>query len=180
MGLVIIIILAIILICVIWYISTSNKLNRAVVKIDEAMSGIDVALTKRYDVLTKMIDVVKAYTKHEKETLFEIVKLRDNMSIKEKNEVNHKMNENFKKINIIAENYPELKSNENYKTLQQSITDVEEHLQAARRLYNSNVSLYNQLLVTFPISVIANNKQMTKKEFFEAEESKKEDVKINL
>ncbi len=180
MGLVIIIILAIILICVIWYISTSNKLNRAVVKIDEAMSGIDVALTKRYDVLTKMIDVVKAYTKHEKETLFEIVKLRDNMSIKEKNEVNHKMNENFKKINIIAENYPELKSSENYKTLQQSITDVEEHLQAARRLYNSNVSLYNQLLVTFPVSVIANNKQMTKKEFFEAEESKKEDVKINL
>ena len=138
----------VVLIFVIWYISVSNKLNRAVVKIDESLSGIDVALTKRYDVLTKMIDVVKAYTKHEKETLFEVIKLRDNMSIKEINEANRAMDENFRKVNIVAENYPELKSSENYNTLQQSIVDVEEHLQAARRLYNSNVSFYNQLLVS--------------------------------
>lgn len=170
----------VILIFVIWYISTSNKLNRAVVKIDEALSGIDVALTKRYDVLTKMIDVVKAYAKHEKETLFEVIKLRDNMSIKERNDVNRAMDENLRKINIVVENYPELKSSENYKTLQQSIVDVEEHLQASRRLYNSNVSLYNQLLVSFPTSSIAKNKGMIKKDFFEADEIKKEDVKINL
>ena len=175
-----IIIAVIILIFIIWYISTSNKLNRSIVKIDEALSGIDVALTKRYDVLTKMIDVVKAYSKHEKETLFKVINLRKDMSIKERNDANHAMDENFKKINIVAENYPELKSNENYKTLQQSITDVEEHLQAARRLYNSNVSLYNQLLVSFPTSSIAKSKGMTKKEFFEADEVKKEDVKIDL
>lgn len=170
----------IILIFVIWYIATSNKLNRAVVKIDEALSGIDVALTKRYDVLTKTIDVVRSYAKHEETTLFEVIKLRKDMSIKEKNDANRAMDENFKKINVVAESYPELKSSENYKTLQQSIADVEEHLQAARRLYNSNVSLYNQLLVSFPISSIAKNKGMTKKEFFEADEVKKEDVKINL
>ena len=90
------------------------------------------------------------------------------------------MDENFKKINIVAENYPELKSSENYNTLQKSITDVEEHLQAARRLYNSNISLYNQMIVSFPTSVIAKNKGMVKKDFFEADEIKKEDVKINL
>lgn len=177
----IIIIIAIIAaIIVLWYISTSNKLNRAVVKIDESLSGIDVALTKRYDVLTKMIDVVKAYAKHEKETLFEVINLRKDMSIQERNEANKAMDENMKKINVVAENYPELKSSENYKTLQQSIADVEEHLQAARRLYNSNVSLFNQLLVTFPTSSIAKNKGMTKKDFFEADESKREDVKIDL
>ena len=170
----------IILIFIIWYISTSNKLNRAVVKIDEALSGIDVALTKRYDVLTKMIDVVKTYAKHEKETLFEVIKLRDNMSIKERNDANRAMDENLRKINVAVENYPELKSSENYKTLQQSIVDVEEHLQAARRLYNSNVSLYNQLLVSFPTSSIAKNKGMIKKDFYETDEIKKEDVKINL
>ena len=170
----------IVFIIIIWYISTSNKLNRAVVKIDEALSGIDVALTKRYDVLTKMIDVVKASAKHEKETLFEVINLRKDMTIQERNDANHAMDENFKKINIVAENYPELKSSENYKTLQQSIVDVEEHLQAARRLYNSNVSLYNQLLVSFPTSSIANSKGMTKRDFFEADEVKKEDVKINL
>ena len=177
----IIIIIAIIAaIIVLWYISTSNKLNRAVVKIDESLSGIDVALTKRYDVLTKMIDVVKAYAKHEKETLFEVINLRKDMSIQERNDANKAMDENMKKISIVAESYPELKSSENYKTLQQSIADVEEHLQAARRLYNSNVSLFNQLLVTFPTSSIAKNKGMTKKDFFEADETKREDVKIDL
>ncbi len=167
-------------ILVIWYISVSNKLNRAVVKIDESLSGIDVALTKRYDVLTKMIDVVKAYAKHEKETLFEVINLRKDMTMQEKNDANKAMDENFKRINIVAENYPELKSSENYKTLQQSIADVEEHLQASRRLYNSNVSLFNQMLVTFPTSSIAKNKGLTKKDFFEADETKKEDVKIDL
>lgn len=180
METIIIIIAIIAVIIVLWYISTSNKLNRAVVKIDESLSGIDVALTKRYDVLTKMMDVVKAYAKHEKETLFEVINLRKDMTIQEKNEANKAMDENMKKINIVAENYPELKSSENYKTLQQSIADVEEHLQAARRLYNSNVSLFNQLLVTFPTSSIAKNKGMTKKDFFEADETKKEDVKIDL
>ena len=139
-----------------------------------------MALTKRYDVLTKMIDVIKSYAKHEKETLFEVINLRKNMSISEKNIENKKMDENFSKINVVAENYPELKSSENYKTLQQSIVEVEEHLQAARRLYNSTVSIYNQMLVSFPSSVIAKNKGMTKKDFFEANENKKEDVKINL
>ena len=167
-------------ILVVWYISVSNKLNRAVVKIDESLSGIDVALTKRYDVLTKMIDVVKAYAKHEKETLFEVINLRKDMTMQEKNDANKAMDENFKRINVVAENYPELKSSENYKTLQQSIADVEEHLQASRRLYNSNVSLFNQMLVTFPTSSIAKNKGLTKKDFFEADETKKEDVKIDL
>ena len=180
MSWLLIVVAVIALIVVVWYISTSNNLNRSVVKIDEALTGIDVALTKRYDVLTKMIDVVKAYAKHEKETLFEVIELRKDMSIKERNDANRAMDENFKKISVVAENYPELKSSENYKTLQQSIADVEEHLQAARRLYNSNVSLYNQLLVSFPTSSIAKNKGMTKKEFFEADEVKKEDVKIDL
>lgn len=177
---VLIVVAIIILIIVIWYISTSNKLNRSVVKIDEALSGIDVALTKRYDVLTKMLEVVKAYAKYEKGTLSEVVNLRKDMSIKERNDANRAMDDSFKKINIVVENYPELKASENYKTLQQSIADVEEHLQAARRLYNSNVSLYNQLLVSFPTSSIAKNKGMIKKEFFEAEEVKKEDVKMDL
>ena len=172
--------IVVLLIVFVWYIATSNKLNRAVVKIDEALSGVDVALTKRYDVLTKMIEVVKSYAKHEKETLFEVINLRKGMSIEEINNENHKMDENYKKINVIAESYPELKSSENYKTLQQSILDVEEHLQAARRLYNSNVSSYNQMVVSFPTSIVASSKKMTKKDFFEAEETKKEDVKMDL
>lgn len=173
-------ILLLLIVMLLYYVVISNKLNKSIVKIDEAFSGIDIALMKRYDVLTKMIDVVKSYTKHEKETLFEIIRLRKNMSLEEKTEANDVMDKNFKKINITVENYPELKSSENYKVLQHSISDVEEHLQAARRLYNSNVSLYNQIISSFPSSIIAKIKNMTKKKFFETETIKRNDIKINL
>ena len=175
-----IIIVVIVLIIVGYLISISNGLNRSLVKIDEANSGIDVALTKRYDVLTKMIDVVKGYTKYEQETIFKTIELRKGMTMKEKNDANATMEENFTKIAVLAENYPDLKASENYKELQLSIADVEEHLQAARRLYNSNVSIYNQKIVTFPSSIIANSKGMTRKDFFNAEDKKREDVKIDL
>lgn len=175
-----IIVLVLIAVVVISIIVMSNNLNKALVKIDEADSGIDVALTKRYDVLTKMIETVKGYAKHEKEVLFDVVKIRKGMTIEEKNEANKQMDETMSKINVLAENYPDLKASENFKTLQDSITDVEEHLQAARRLYNANISSYNQMIVTFPISIIAGTKGLTKREFFVAEEHKKQDVEIKF
>lgn len=175
-----VIVLIIIAVVVISIIVMSNNLNKALVKIDEADSGIDVALTKRYDVLTKMIETVKGYAKHEKEVLFDVVKIRKGMTIEEKNEANKQMDETLSKINVLAENYPDLKASENFNTLQNSITDVEEHLQAARRLYNANISSYNQMIVTFPISIIAGSKGLTKREFFVAEEHKKQDVEIKF
>lgn len=175
-----VIVLIIIAVVVISIIVMSNNLNKALVKIDEADSGIDVALTKRYDVLTKMIETVKGYAKHEKEVLFDVVKIRKGMTIEEKNEANKQMDETMSKINVLAENYPDLKASENFKTLQDSITDVEEHLQAARRLYNANISSYNQMIVTFPISIIAGSKGLSKREFFVAEEHKKQDVEIKF
>lgn len=168
------------LIIIIWYISVSNAFNRDIIKIDEADSGIDVALTKRYDVLTKMIAICKGYAKHEKETITDTIKYRKGMSMEERAEANNKMTETFGKINVLAEAYPDLKASENFKTLQQSVTDVEEHLQAARRLYNSNISSYNQRVVTFPSSIVASTKGLAKREFFEAENAKKEDVKIEF
>jgi LemA protein len=177
---ILIIVAIILLILVISYISISNGLTKAQIKIDEALSGIDVALTKRYDVLTKMIDVVKGYTKHEKETLFEVINLRKDMTLNERSKASAVMDNNIKKINALAESYPDLKANENFKTLQLTIADVEEHLQAARRLYNSNVSIYNQKVEMFPSSIIAKNRNLVKKDFFEAEEAQKEDVKINF
>ena len=175
-----IIIGAVVAVVILWFIVTSNSLNKAIVKIEEADSGIDVALTKRYDVLTKMLDTVKGYAKHEKEVIIETIQLRKGMTMEEKNVANTKMNEAFSKLNVVAENYPDLKASENFTVLQQSITDVEEHLQAARRLYNANISSFNQMIVSFPTSIVAGMKNLTKKEFFEAEELKKEDVKMEF
>mgnify|MGYP004662203687 FL=1 len=177
---VLIAIVVVIFIIIVWYISVSNKIVRASIKVDESFSGIDVALAKRYDVLTKMVDVVKGYTKHEKEILLKVVELRNNMSMQEKKDANAVMDENFNKINAVVENYPDLKASENFKILQQSVVDVEEHLQAARRLYNSNVSLYNQMIITFPNNIVAKNKGAIEKGFFEVDDIKREDVKIKL
>ena len=102
------------------------------------------------------------------------------MTIQEKNAANQAMGENFAKINALAENYPELKASENFMTLQKTIADVEEHLQASRRHYNANVSSYNQLIVTFPSSFVASSKGLVKRDFFVAEESKREDVKMEF
>ena len=81
MNLLIIMIIIIAIIIFIWYISNYNKIKRANIKVSESVSGIDVALTKRYDVLTKMVEVVKGYSKHENETLLNVVELRKDMDI---------------------------------------------------------------------------------------------------
>lgn len=179
-GILLGIIIVLALVCLIGYISILNNLNRSIVKIDEADSGIDVALLKRHDVLTKMLDVVKAYTKHEKETLFEIVNLRKGMTTQEKSDASAAMDQQIKSLNIVAENYPQLLSSENYKTLQVAIADTEEHLQAARRLYNAAVSSYNQKIVSFPSSAVASMKGMVKRDFFETSDESKQDVAMNF
>lgn len=170
----------IIVLILLWYISTYNSIKVAKLKVSEALSGIDVALTKRFDTLTKMLDVVKGYQQHEITTLKEIVSLRKNMSMSERKEANAKMDQAMSQINVVAENYPELRSSENFVTLQKTIADVEEHLQAARRLYNSNVTAYNAKIVMIPNSIVANQIGATPAEFFEAEASKREDVSMTF
>ncbi len=171
---------ALVVIILLWYISVGNKLNRAVVKIDEAESGIDVALTKRYDVLTKQLDIVKGYAKHESETIAKVIELRRGAPIAEKNAAAAAMSEMQAKINVVAEAYPELRSAENFRALQASVNDTEEHLQAARRAYNANVSSFNQMLVTFPTSIVASSRGLSKRDFFEAEAAKRADVKMEF
>ena len=177
----VLVVLAVVIIAVvIWAISTSNRFKILLVKIRESDSGIDVALTKRYDTLTKMIDVVKAYAKHETELFEKIIRLRSGMSMAEKNEANLLMDETAKRINVVAENYPELRSSENFKQLQDAIMDTEAHLQAARRVYNMNVSSFNQAIAVFPASIIADSARHTPKDFFEADEIRRADVQINI
>lgn len=163
-----------------WYISTYNSLKVGKLKINEALSGIDVALTKRYDVLTKLVGVVKGYQKHEQELLTEVIKLRSGMTMKERADANQKMDELFNKIQVMVENYPDIKAGANFVNLQKAVLDVEEHLQAARRLYNSNVTSYNTKVVSFPSSIIASNMGAKEEEYFEAEEYKRSDVEMTF
>ena len=179
MGLVICIV-AIVAVILLWWVGTYNGIKKLDIKVKEGLSGIDVALTKRYDVLTKMLEVVKGYQQHEKEILTEVIKLRSGMTMQERNTANQHMDTAFGRINLLAENYPELKSSNNFIQLQNAILDTEEHLQAARRLYNANVTAFNEKIVTFPNSIVAGSMGAVAKEFFEAEAVKRQDVKMQF
>lgn len=171
--------------CVVcWYVSTMNKLRRLEVKIDESLSGIDVALTKRYDLLTKMLDTTKGYAKHESETLEKVIKWRNGIpsdaTLEEKSEFASSLAKVANGINVVVEQYPDLKANDMFGKLQAAITNSEEQLQASRRIYNSNVTMINNLIVSWPTSIIAKKINVQKKAFFEAEEAKKADVKMDF
>ena len=100
--------------------------------------------------------------------------------MKERQTADQKMNALQGRIFALAESYPELQSSDVFKEFQEQIADVEEHLQAARRAYNANVSSLNQSIVAFPTSIVANMIHAEKREFFEAEETKRKDVEIKF
>ena len=173
------------LIFLIWFISTNNWFKKTKVKIDESNSGIDVQLTKRYDLLTKSFNTVKGYAKHESETLANVIKLRNSkgissMTTEEKSQFNAELDKASKELNVVVEQYPDLKADKAFTKLQDQISDCEDNIQAARRIYNSNISIYNQKVEVFPSSIVAKAKKYTKQAFFEAEEHKRQDVNIEF
>ncbi len=167
------------LILILWVISTKNRFIRLKVKIEEASSSIDVALTKRYDILTKMVETTKGYMNYEKETLLSIVSARNSKrGIEDNQKFDAELNKVAGSLNAVFEQYPELKSNETVQNLQESINEVEDNLSASRRLYNSNVSIFNQSIKVFPAKLLAGGYQDYP--FFEVEEAKKKDVDVSL
>lgn len=184
-----VVVVAVILIAVIaivaWYIVTMNWFRQTKVKVEEANSGIDVALTKRYDLLTKALASVKGYAKHEAETLSKVIGMRtgniNELSLDEKSKLNAQLSEVQRGINVVVEQYPQLKADTQFTLLQNQTADCEEQLQAARRVYNSNVSIFNQKRVTFPDSIVAKRIGFTQDlEFFKADEEKRQDVKFEF
>lgn len=179
-----VIVVLLVIIVVGWYISTMNNLRRLEIKVEEALSGIDVSLTKRYDLLTKMLDTTKGYAKHETETLEKVIKWRNGIpadaTIEQKSEFASSMSKVVSGLNVVVEQYPDLKANDMFGKLQAAIADSEEQLQASRRIYNANVSSINTAIVTFPTSIVAKKINIQKKTFFEAEEVKRSDVKMEF
>lgn len=173
----VIIVAALAVAVILWYISTKNSFNQMEVKIKEAESGIDVALTKRFDMLTKLKDSVKSYIRYEEGTLTKVTELR-NLPLAEKAKVAAEVDKAISNITVQAEAYPELKASETFKTLMKAIADTEEHLSAARRVYNANVSAFNRKRVTFPASLVGG--KYREKDFFEAEETKRADVSMDF
>lgn len=174
-------ILAIVAIIVILVIlSAYNKLVKLRNKVNQSKSGIDVYLNQRFDLIPNLVECVKAYSKHENEVFENIAKLRT-LYNKTKNLDNaSKLNNSVNKILAIAENYPELKASEQFLSLQHNLVKIESQLQAARRIYNNDVTTYNTKIQSVPSNVIASLFRFKPAELFQIEEYKKENINIEL
>ena len=161
-----------------WCIRTVNGFKKKEIRVQEGLSGVEVALTKRFDMLTKMLDTAKGYMAHESELFTKVIELRRGMSVAEMNDAQQQMDALSGRFFAVAENYPALRSSEVFAELQRGIRDAEEHLQAARRLYNSNVTAYNTAIAMFSAKILAGSHQP--KEFFAADAGKREDVKMTF
>jgi LemA protein len=174
------IVVILLIIFIVWWIVTSNNFIRTEVKVSESLSGIEVALAKRFDMLTKLRDTAASYASHEKTLFVQLTELRKGMSISELSQANTQANDLMARINAVAEAYPQLRSSDVFCELERGIMDAEEHLQAARRLYNSNVTKYNTMARVFPSSIVANAKRLTGQEFFDADDTQRADVSMRI
>ncbi|QQG49906.1 MAG: LemA family protein [Candidatus Berkelbacteria bacterium] len=178
------IIIAIAALVVIWFIATYNSLITLKNRVQEAWSDIDVQLKRRYDLIPNLIEAVKGYVKQEKDVLTQVTEARTTaMSAKsphDKAQAENMLSETLKSLFAVSEAYPDLKSSQNFLSLQTELTDTEDKIQASRRFYNANVRDLNTKIETFPTNMIAGMVGAQKREFFEAAAGEKEPVKVQF
>lgn len=166
-------------------VSIYNGLVMLKNKVEEAWADIETQLKRRYDLIPNIMETVKGYAKHEKGTFEEVTKAR-NMAMKAESAEDRAVAENIlsgtlKTLFALAENYPDLKANQNFLDLQQTLKEVEEHLQLSRRYYNATVRDFNTKIEVFPSNVFAGMFGFQKRGFFEVEKAEeRENVKVSF
>jgi LemA protein len=181
MGTVLIIVLVVV---VLGIVAIYNGLIRLKNRTDEAWSDIDVQLKRRYDLIPNLVNAVKGYAAHEKELFEKVTEARTAamgaQTTSQKEQAENVLSGTLKSLFAVAENYPDLKANQNFLELQRELTDTEDKIQAARRFYNTNVRDLNTKIETFPSNIIAGMLNFAKRDFFAAEEGEKENVNVQF
>jgi len=167
-----IVVVVIVLIAVFWYIATRNGIIASRNRVEESWSGIDVQLKRRHDLIPNLVNTVKGYATHEQQVFEAVTKARadamatpDNVAQTAAAEGN--LNRAMADLRAVAEQYPDLKATENFQQLSRNLSELEDEIQASRRIYNSNVQSYNTKIQQFPASIVANQGNFEEKEFFE-------------
>lgn len=169
-----------------WLAFTYNTLVRFRMRVKEAWSDIEVQLKRRYNLIPNLIETVKGYMTHERETLENVTKARaaaieNNGSPSEQGRTENMLAGALKTLFAVAENYPDLKANQNFLELQRELTDTEDKIQASRRFYNGNVRDYNTKIQLFPNNLVAGLLGFKESAFFEIEnEEERQNVKVNF
>ncbi|PIY71882.1 hypothetical protein COY87_03880 [Candidatus Roizmanbacteria bacterium CG_4_10_14_0_8_um_filter_33_9] len=169
---------------VLYLIGTYNGLVTVKTRIQEALSGIDVQLKRRADLIPNLVETVKGYAKHEKTVFENVTKARSSLmsagSLQEKAEANNQLSGALKSLFAVAEAYPELKASTNFQDLQRQLEDTEDKVAYSRQFYNSNVLDYNTRILLFPSSIIAGMFGFTKSDFFAATEEERKKVEVKF
>ena len=181
------IIIAIIVVLVIFVITSYNGLVKSRMQTKEAWSQIDVQLKRRNDLIPNLVETTKGYAKHERETLSKVVELRNQMVAlpadvdpQKKMELSNQLTDSLKSIFALAENYPDLKASQNFTQLQEELTNTENKIAYSRQLFNSSAAVYNQKLLTFPSNVVAKMHHFTKVNYLEIPAEEKEAPKVSF
>lgn len=178
------IILGVVVVILLYIILTYNGLVTLRNRVKEAWSDIDVQLKRRYDLIPNLVEVVKGYASHEKETLERVITARNvAMSAngaKEKGEAENVLSGALKNLFALSENYPDLKASTNFLELQRELSDTENKIQAARRFYNGNVKDFNTKIETFPANIIANMFNFKANDFFSIADEEKENPQVKF
>lgn len=171
------IILGIVALVVIIIAAMYNGLVRSKIRVDEAWSDITVQLKRRGDLIPNLVNTVKGYAKHEKSVFENVTKARtavlDANGPAEVGKAENQFQSAMKSLFAVAENYPDLKANENFKHLQEELVDTEDKIQASRRFYNGSVRDLNTKIKVFPTNIFAGMLGFSTREFFEVDEAEK-------
>jgi LemA protein len=170
-----IIVIVLVVLLVLIFIGVNNSMIGARNRCDEAWSGIDVQLKRRHDLVPNLVETVKGYATHEREVFERVTAARAEATKAhtpaESAQKEGQLTAALTDLRAVAENYPELRATENFQKLQNELTEIEDEIQASRRIYNSNVQAYNTKIQVFPNSFIANSRGFQSKEFFEIEDA---------
>jgi LemA protein len=179
--------IAIVVILIVWAISIYNSLVQGRQLVKEGWSGIDVQLKRRFDLVPNLVETVKGYAKHEEGVLAEVTQLRtgcqnaQNSSVENRAHAESLLSGALGKLMFVAENYPDLKANQNFSELQKSLSDIENNIQMARRYYNGSVRDFNTNIQSFPNNIIANKFGFKIEQFFEiTNAAEKENVSVKF
>ena len=158
-----------------------NSLIRRKNDVENSFASIDVMLRKRYDLIPKIVETVKAYMNYERELLTEITELRikalpQTLTAEERVQVENRLSARLTDLLVAVENYPDLKASTNFLQLQGIFNEVEEQLAASRRAFNAAVTIYNNSIEIFPSNIIASMMQYKRRSFFEIPAAKREEV----
>ena len=152
--------------------------------VENAWAQVDVQLKRRSDLIPNLVNTVKGYMKHEKETLENVTKARaaimNAKTPREAAEADNMLSSALKSLFAVAENYPNLKANENFLRLQEDLSDTENKIAYARQLYNDNVLVYNRAIQTIPNNIVASLFSFKEKEYFKADEGARTAPVVNF